>query len=803
MKRIVPLSDDFLFVYARSFRTGGNRENGERSKPLFSPFPPVQNLYGWVAAMGRVVILLVAVLTFATSVRAELVSQRWAGGGVPATHGKTISVVKDADGVRLVIDLSAVPSGATVVHASLFCFTIGDVQPTELARIVPPGGEPLELEAPWFRSFDTTDAVHAAKGELVLDVERFDNWDPSKTYLDIRYEGTAGKVPEQVTGVRVAHHDGQTFVMWTELPAFRPAKDKILWVARFASGQKDEQVADCPGVGHMGKPNLPAITNKTLRDLQGLDSKNAGRGVDVFRVREVPPVMYRIYRHSRPITAANLKDAELLGEKEPLSAYDGDMRRTYYRGEFLNQREIPESLIGTWCYDDYKPVMPGEGLFVHTPAESGKRYYAVTSVLAGTENASQIGSANSLAAPIDEARGTPRPVLQRIQLNNFRPETPEYWHILWPAPPRANLPGRPYHIVVTAPPKFTEGDPMDIVGFQRGFNMVNHNVKIPPDDALKLFVESQIGYFDSLCFSNGRGTLKSFRESRVGFFPEQYLLTMIRWCQDKWKPQRSGLYGTFMHFGVRHPEIFGYLSFGQYTAAYNYQWTRGSASLPRYLGPRELAVTAGGESGWEMFNLGYYLKKHPERDIPYMFLISGTGKTGGHTAEFGWQDDPRGWAALRDARQPFVAYWAGFRRDGEQYQAIQNGITWGKSLPAFANCSLDNNPGSGDPNDGDPYGQINGWLLWDSVDVVDEPIRWEMTVYVTGDCMENNCTVDVTPRHLKQFKPTAGQTFKWTNTTLADGKTIGSGTVKTDKWGLITLDQVTVTKGRNRLKITK
>jgi len=201
------------------------------------------------------------------------------------------------------------------------------------------------------------------------------------------------------------------------------------------------------------------------------------------------------------------------------TAYDGDMRRTYYRGEFLDQREIPESLIGTWCYDDYEPVMPGEGLFVHTPTESGRRYYAVTSVWAGTENASQIGAANSLIAPVAETLGTPRPVLQRIQLNNYRPQPPEYWYILWPAPPLANLPGRPYHVVVTVPPDFEQGDPMDIVNFQRGFNMMNHNVKIPPDDALRLFVESQIGYFDSLCFSNGRGTLKSFRESRVAGRP--------------------------------------------------------------------------------------------------------------------------------------------------------------------------------------------------------------------------------------------------------------------------------------------
>jgi hypothetical protein len=78
-----------------------------------------------------------------------------------------------------------------------------------------------------------------------------------------------------------------------------------------------------------------------------------------------------------------------------------------------------------------------------------------------------------------------------------------------------------------------------------------------------------------------------------------------------------------------------------------------------------------------------------------------------------------------------------------------------------------------------------------------------MTVYVTGDCMEDSCTVDVTPRHLKQFKPTAGETFRWTNTSLADGKVLDSGKVTADQWGLVTLKQITVTKGKNRLVIEK
>ena len=39
-----------------------------------------------------------------------------------------------------------------------------------------------------------------------------------------------------------------------------------------------------------------------------------------------------------------------------------------------------------------------------------------------------------------------------------------------------------------------------------------------------------------------------------------------------------------------------------------------------------------------------YVNTCPGRDIPFPVCISGTGRDGGHTSEFGWQDDPRGTA---------------------------------------------------------------------------------------------------------------------------------------------------------------
>jgi len=139
-----------------------------------------------------------------------------------------------------------------------------------------------------------------------------------------------------------------------------------------------------------------------------------------------------------------------------------------------------------------------------------------------------------------------------------------------------------------------------------------------------------------------------------------------------------------------------------------------------------------------------------------------------------------------------------------------------QSLPAFGNCSLDDNPGDGafDPggagSDGDPVGMINAYLFWDTATIVDEPDRWEMTVYLydgdrhgRGKAPADACTVDVTPRRCQKFAAKAGQKFTWTNTSVKDNKQVAAGTAEADKWGLVTVPKVIVTKGKNRIVIRR
>jgi hypothetical protein len=147
-----------------------------------------------------------------------------------------------------------------------------------------------------------------------------------------------------------------------------------------------------------------------------------------------------------------------------------------------------------------------------------------------------------------------------------------------------------------------------------------------------------------------------------------------------------------------------------------------------------------------------------------------------------------------------------------------------QSLPAFTRCSLDSDLGTGkkleqtreiktrhgemrkDWFDGDPEGGLNLYLRWETDDLVDEPDRWAITIFLTsgrGGAPKDECTVDLTPRRCQKFKATPGDRFRWANASVADGKTIQSGEVTPDRWGLLTLEKLIVTKGRNRVGILR
>lgn len=291
--------------------------------------------------------------------------------------------------------------------------------------------KPLVLEVPQYRSFDCTAAVRdwvsGTAPNLGFIVRQLDLWDwwPAMTVLEIRYEGKLDGPPaSQPSGLKAVHRKGQTFLAWGEIDKIID-NDRIAW-----------------------------------KEFEDTFKKVSPRG----------NTLYRIYRSDKPITAANLHQAILLGEIWPLSGYDGRVHEHMTHGEDWEGLD-PNVIVPRYVIEDPPggPLQPNErdrrnwpvwhgkqlplhtGLYVHQPAAAGKAYYAVTVLVNGVENTRDLGAGNNLAQPVEETVAPGEPILYRVldQSKEHPPGPRETQFVVyWAAPPYANQPRRPIHLLV-------------------------------------------------------------------------------------------------------------------------------------------------------------------------------------------------------------------------------------------------------------------------------------------------------------------------------------------------------------------
>jgi len=204
-----------------------------------------------------------------------------------------------------------------------------------------------------------------------------------------------------------------------------------------------------------------------------------------------------------------------------------------------------------------------------------------------------------------------------------------------------------------------------------------------------------------------------------------------------------------------------------------------------------------------------YVLSRPRKELPYFAVMAGWGM---HLQEMGWPAMPRFFAAMTDTRRAFVASWD--QRSSWAWRAtpVHREIAAGRidirrdrPLPAFGHCSLDDNPGSGETDTGDPNGQINGYLLWDTDTIVDRPDGWEMTIWLDESAPKDDCSVDLTPRRCARFVPRPAERFAWANATgKGEAWVVGqSGRVDADRYGLVVLKGLVIGKARHRITIRR
>jgi len=760
----------------------------------------------------RTFIFWATATALAGAAEAGVVTARWGVRG-RIQHAGTLTYAASGAGTLMAFDLSALPdpsgAGKATVHRARLVFAGNggesgyDLVPADAKG--QPIGKPLELVGPYYRWFDATAAVRAWAGGskkgfiLIRRAPTFKRQDP---YLEIAYEAAGAKPaaqPKQVTGLKAFARSGQVFLTFREPSSIDGGKDDVRW---------DDLV-------------------KALRTKQ--------RGLGGFTPLGLRPddsageVRYRVYRHDRPITAKTLGAATLLAEVTPGSRLNTRLVKVTVHGEHGGVSLTGGQTVLRLAVEPLKRLPAGVGLYVHTPGKKGKGYYAVVSAADGVENTADFSDANT-AGPIDEKPAAPEPVLtyETIAPLTYRAgkETKkgkyyEQWYSYWAVPPQAPFPVRYDVVVGFCPDLMVKPAALDIVhctewqstpaapGWPYG--------KPPPMKGIHLAFSTEY----PLCFYTGVNealhTLRGLRQGRWVPQVQHRQEALIAWMKKHWPidPQRIHVnMGVWGMMEMERPDLYAWVNgwcqpnFTQGFQCFNH--ARGAWGAPGVYRGRK-----GSENPFVRNDYAAHIADDPRAETPYLVHHSSTGA---HNTEMGWPPFPKFFRAMMKAKRPFSASWGKHSwvwPATPVYRAVMGGqiaIRRDQSLPAFANCTLDDNPGNGDLASGDNAGQINGYLLWDPSTIADEADGWAMTVWVDASARLTDCTVDLTPRRCRKFKAKPGQAFKWTNTLLpaqasgatapaAAGKPVQSGTAKADKYGLVTIDGLKLTKGEHRIAI--
>ncbi|MCG3179829.1 MAG: hypothetical protein BIFFINMI_02175 [Phycisphaerae bacterium] len=194
-----------------------------------------------------------------------------------------------------------------------------------------------------------------------------------------------------------------------------------------------------------------------------------------------------------------------------------------------------------------------------------------------------------------------------------------------------------------------------------------------------------------------------------------------------------------------------------------------------------------------------WVGEHHE-DLPFYSLACGRKDT-----MIPWRDNTEMARALAAGHHGFAMAWnsgthststalEAAKRLERYYGAAKFSLS--RSYPAFSNSSIDDRLGNGDPADGDPVGGINLGFLWS--DVVDEDGQW--SVKLENDLCKERMTVDVTPRNCQKFKIKAGQIVQWTNSAGGSGEVAADpwGLVTVEKVVLVPGEKTTLSILRAR-----
>ncbi len=456
---------------------------------------------------------------------------------------------------------------------------------------------------------------------------------------------------------------------------------------------------------------------------------------------------------------------------------------------------------------------PDSGLHVHTvgAGETGPRHFAVVAVAAdGTVDWDLVPGANALAAPVEQ---TPAPV-EPIWVGAGTPPDPTVTkglpvHLQLHA--KRGKGGQEWLAFGDATLGWREGLP-----FKFGVYLRNNAVVVIPTDRTwigRMFPEGTdecqrltpalhsfwYGYNDHI-YDRAlmpQGTVVNYTERR--------LLWILEWVHRTYQTDRQRVYAYGSSMGgcgdidvcLRHPEVFAAIR--AHVPIVAYDKGKGGNSEVRVVaetGGMEMPTNEG-MTVRERLDGTRFVREH-KGDLPFLVITNGR-----QDASIPWWKNPDFYRTLRDRRQAFVAAWDDGAhgtcakdmpadiKSWDNLASFSKLFALNKSYLAFSNGSHDNNPGNGDPHDGDIVGFMNRGLTWeeprDTADKYEVLVKWMLV----ADRLP--VTVDVTVRRLQAFKPGPGQAVTATNLAADTGAEVQAMRLTVDEQGLVTFPGFRIT----------
>lgn len=711
----------------------------------------------------------------------------------------------ELEGKRLTFDVSALPSDLPVYRAVIRIPTT-NLKFNNVLQLVPVGlgPQPLKAAAPDYKRLDALAAVRqwiqdpTTNNGLRIQANNR-QIDLQHAILEVTTVGPAENTLPTISHLRAEHRQGQTFLTWTE-------------------------VEDIVGQDH---PLFEEWEHAILS------------------AREKRHLTYRLYGHTQPITSATIHEATLLREiPEALSGWNtlaiqtkefapGTKRSSLLPGKVKRDQRVSRFVIR----EGGNPLPRTTGLAVISAPKDRQFYYAISVAIDGKESLNLFKEGRTTTAMIKERRMRfPQLVtFQKIAPKNPKNKRLPHIHIrvAWLEPPYVMEPRATQFYFLRYPhaPKGTAEDLVPLNLYLSQYGAGSRNLSNPRWIGSKTmlrdvygiaFAESEDPFWAGM--HQSVGTLRSNSDGMVINHGQRRILMAMEWALSQpdlhLDPQRVYISGQHAIWALRHGDLFAAVGSNGYG---NLRLGRESQKRFSYWGPGGMGKNWLGIPHLDYLDLAQWVRQHPTTELPYWVCHPSYGKFAAHTlGDMGfkpWQDFI---LAMQETKRAFAAIWNA-NGPGELKDLIKHQlphITRDQSLPAFSRVSFNRSPYTANPrgpftkklkrvyeknmdmdyvNHADRDGGINLYQRWDTQSIVDEPQRWEMSIWLTKHSPEDVATMDITPRRLQMFTVQPGERVRW----QVEGDNPQSGTVVADHYGLVTLPAVKISKSKSRIRIEK